>query len=632
MAVVVNYRAVKRSFRMLGSAIGSALVGFLQSGSGAVKRPAQDKMREVFSVKDFGAEGDGVADDTAEIQAAVDALGDDGELLFPPGTYKITAPINFTNLDNIKISGYGAAIKATTRFQSYFNFSGCTRVVVDGFAFDQAKTALATYTALDYPNVYNCPVYADGCDGLVVRDCYFWNLYTSSVFFYNSSNMEVASCFFSSPTQTQDQWMQHIHVQSSSGLISIHDNRFENAVPASAAVVPSAVFASGTTGEFVIRNNYTNYCGRDNTGTHRLGVFDFYGNHENVHVIDNVAENCMAQFMRLSAMRNGVVRGNRVNINASAEPSYSTLTIESSITYNGTGQVGCQDIVVEENVFEDLSARASFTVGAISYDWGAPLKNIKICKNSFIGVSRSVYVAGPFSNIAIEDNTSRDGTGAITVEHNGVNAASVTATVGTEANAVFECLSVRRNKGTDSSGGNANALSIILSKTPAFTGTVREFNIEDNKFRAASNNGGQAIAAIIDASVLQGRINIRRNETEKYNYDWYVRSTKEVVVEDNRAISTVTAPYLDDGTNGYVRRRRNQYSTGALSGTATLVAGAVTVSTVEVRTGDTIRVSRLAAGGTLGHLSVGTITNATSFVVNSSSGTDTSVVHWEIEH
>lgn len=40
------------------SSVGSALVGFIQSGTGAVKRTVEDRQREIISVKDFGAVGD----------------------------------------------------------------------------------------------------------------------------------------------------------------------------------------------------------------------------------------------------------------------------------------------------------------------------------------------------------------------------------------------------------------------------------------------------------------------------------------------------------------------------------------------------------------------------------------------
>ena len=76
----------------LAASAGAALVGFLQSGTGAVARTADAKLKDLaLSVKDFGAAGDDVADDTAAIQATFAAASASGKAVYiPAGTYKIT--------------------------------------------------------------------------------------------------------------------------------------------------------------------------------------------------------------------------------------------------------------------------------------------------------------------------------------------------------------------------------------------------------------------------------------------------------------------------------------------------------------------------------------------------------------
>lgn len=70
-----------------GNVVGDP-ASFLQAGTGAVWRTALSKMREVFSVTDFGAVGDNATDDSAEFQACFTAAIAAGKAVrIPAGTY-----------------------------------------------------------------------------------------------------------------------------------------------------------------------------------------------------------------------------------------------------------------------------------------------------------------------------------------------------------------------------------------------------------------------------------------------------------------------------------------------------------------------------------------------------------------
>jgi hypothetical protein len=69
---------------------GSALVGFLQAGTGAVASTVQAKQCERLSPRDFGAVGNGIADDTTAVFAAIEAVRSGGTLWLGDGyTFKI---------------------------------------------------------------------------------------------------------------------------------------------------------------------------------------------------------------------------------------------------------------------------------------------------------------------------------------------------------------------------------------------------------------------------------------------------------------------------------------------------------------------------------------------------------------
>lgn len=95
-------------YSALSAPDGSSLVGYQPAGTGAVATTVQSKLRETVSVKDFGAAGDGVADDTAAINLALTHLNSigGGTLYFPQGTYKTTSEI-LINSARINLLGTG---------------------------------------------------------------------------------------------------------------------------------------------------------------------------------------------------------------------------------------------------------------------------------------------------------------------------------------------------------------------------------------------------------------------------------------------------------------------------------------------------------------------------------------------
>ena len=73
----------------------------------SVVTTVQNKLAQTVSVKDFGAVGDGVTDDTAAIQAALDSLTNGGTLNVPEGTYVVSYLV-VSNQD-VTISGEGTS-------------------------------------------------------------------------------------------------------------------------------------------------------------------------------------------------------------------------------------------------------------------------------------------------------------------------------------------------------------------------------------------------------------------------------------------------------------------------------------------------------------------------------------------
>jgi hypothetical protein len=88
---------------------GEEISTFLAPGAGAVRRAVRDRLVETTSVRDFGAVGDGLADDTLAFQAALAASAD---VHVPPGTWRVAGTITLAHGRRLHGAGQASVIKA----------------------------------------------------------------------------------------------------------------------------------------------------------------------------------------------------------------------------------------------------------------------------------------------------------------------------------------------------------------------------------------------------------------------------------------------------------------------------------------------------------------------------------------
>ena len=103
---------------VIGASFGSpsiwaSNVYYNEQGTGAVTRTLESKLQEFISVKDFGAIGDGIADDTVACQTAINyALANRINLLFPSGTYAVSTLLVADATYGMNIFSNGAILES----------------------------------------------------------------------------------------------------------------------------------------------------------------------------------------------------------------------------------------------------------------------------------------------------------------------------------------------------------------------------------------------------------------------------------------------------------------------------------------------------------------------------------------
>lgn len=133
------------------------------------------------SVKDFGAVGNGVADDTAAITAAeAEAFATNNILLFPAGRYIFDGQF----VCRVSIEGYNATIEqksTTASVDSVVRYNTINNITVRGLTID----GNAKYRGLLFV----------GCDNVKISDVKVFDVGFGGIAVYDGENVEVSNCF-----------------------------------------------------------------------------------------------------------------------------------------------------------------------------------------------------------------------------------------------------------------------------------------------------------------------------------------------------------------------------------------------------------------------------------------------------
>jgi hypothetical protein len=193
-------------------AVAATFQGFLQTGSGATTRTWQSKAADTFSVKDFGAVGDGVTNDTAAIQSAINAAS--GVLYFPAGSYLVNsltlkeglilygagpqATLLLCAANNTSIFYYAAASSIRTGFgvagmRLLVNAkTNCNAIVIDGTS-SAIRCSQIRINDLNIEGAFNNGVYLRYCANTYVSNMFISSV-VNGIFIDNCADTDIVSC------------------------------------------------------------------------------------------------------------------------------------------------------------------------------------------------------------------------------------------------------------------------------------------------------------------------------------------------------------------------------------------------------------------------------------------------------
>jgi hypothetical protein len=213
MKDMTSKKAEKDSSKKIPSLIALFLLstGFVQCNSlnevgvSSPQNSIQIDKQKTYSVKEFGARGNGITDDTKAIQTAVNTVYNQGggTIVFPPGVYIVTS---VQLKDNIMYEGYGATIKrpknqgkwTRTFTAEYAGQKNSKPLIIKGFTFDGNRKNQGAYKNYELEQSHLIFLTANpkfpGKLQASIEDCLFKNGVADAISVYTNVSVKVNNC------------------------------------------------------------------------------------------------------------------------------------------------------------------------------------------------------------------------------------------------------------------------------------------------------------------------------------------------------------------------------------------------------------------------------------------------------
>ena len=465
----------------LGTATDAASATYNQGGTGASSRTVENKLQESVSVKDFGAVGDGVTDDTAAIQAAIDDITSNQTLDLEQGEYLVSG-LNIGAKTNIVIKNGKLTLSGTSAYGFRFNANTdnvkIENITIVGDA-NLASAQKGVYTETALSNLNTSIV---GCD---VSAC------MQNIDLGGHIGVFVRGCKIGATVGTSAGQGYGLAIGSGAQGVMVSDNYFYN-------TTRHALYFGNTSNGTAANNTF--YRHRYGLGSSSSATLDI-SRSDCVSVVGNTFLECEGRCIGVSTDSGEMVTNIKISDNVMKDTIGSEMQIGPSTT---TATAYLLGISITDNVFYPLPSVDNSNRTGILLQSG---KKVQISNNLF-------NMDNSYSNtrnvISIGADAGAGETNDITITGNSGNVSGTDTRLVSIASALCtgsEKISVYNNNaavGTLLSFGTPPTNSAIksdslLSKTIALSAGSQTLNIAGyNRFYITGDSGGSTITDFVN--------------------------------------------------------------------------------------------------------------------------------------